>query len=231
MEHGIDGYFCERTRFGRRLAFITILVAGGSIGGLWLSQVPIVQRWTKSNLRAVRFGYEGPNQFVERINLMSRGGTDQTLTSLGKLEPQVQRRGGDQGRRKSSPHPHALPVTRPDLTGTGDSERDLVARAISRLANVPVVQSEDLVIDVMVEPVYPPTLIEKNVEGKVMVQALIDTTGRVVDVRVVSSTGQSLFERAAQEAVWQCRFRPYRLGGKISEVYAVFRFSFRIYSP
>ena len=36
-------------------------------------------------------------------------------------------------------------------------------------------------------------------------------------------------EVAAEKAVRQCRFRPYRVNGKLSEVYAVFRFSFRIY--
>jgi len=29
--------------------------------------------------------------------------------------------------------------------------------------------------------------------------------------------------------MWQCRFRPYRVRGEVHEVYAVFRFSFRIY--
>jgi TonB family protein len=72
-------------------------------------------------------------------------------------------------------------------------------------------------------------LLEKNVEGKVTVQALVDTVGNVVEVQLVTSTGEELFEKAAEEAVWLCRFRPYRAGGEVSEVYAVFRFSFRIY--
>jgi TonB family protein len=61
------------------------------------------------------------------------------------------------------------------------------------------------------------------------VQALIDTVGRVIDVEVVGSTGETLFEQAATTAVLQYRFRPYRLGGEVREVYAVVRFAFRIY--
>jgi TonB family protein len=94
---------------------------------------------------------------------------------------------------------------------------------------VPVFQSEELIIDRLVKPDYPASLLARDVEGKVTVQALVDTVGQVVDVQVVASTGETLFEQAARDAVWQCRFRPYRRGGEASEVYAVFRFSFKIY--
>ena len=65
-----------------------------------------------------------------------------------------------------------------------------------------------------------------------MVQALVDTAGRVVDVQLLASSGVEPFERSAQEAVWQYRFRPYHgasLPGNPSEVYAIFRFAFRVY--
>jgi hypothetical protein len=41
--------------------------------------------------------------------------------------------------------------------------------------------------------------------------------------------GAAELERASSEAVWQCRFRPYRPQGRAREVYALFRFNFRIY--
>jgi TonB family protein len=86
-----------------------------------------------------------------------------------------------------------------------------------------------LVIDRWVRPEYPRSLLERDIEGKVTLQALVDTVGQVVDVQVLTSTGENLFERAAEEAVRQCRFRPYRPGGEASEFYVVFPFSFRIY--
>jgi hypothetical protein len=38
-----------------------------------------------------------------------------------------------------------------------------------------------------------------------------------------------MLEEAAERAVFQCRFRPYRVGGETRTVYAVFRFVFRLY--
>ena len=52
---------------------------------------------------------------------------------------------------------------------------------------------------------------------------------QVVAVDLMGSTGERALEKAATEAVWQCRFRPYKVGGAVHEVYAVFRFAFRIY--
>ena len=83
----------------------------------------------------------------------------------------------------------------------------------------------------LVKPSYPEILLAQNIEGKVMVQALVDTVGKVIEVQIMASTGEHLFERAAEDAVWQCRFRPFRPAGESpSEVYAVFRFVFSIYN-
>jgi len=60
-------------------------------------------------------------------------------------------------------------------------------------------------------------------------QRLVDTAGRVASVDIMASTGERALEKAATEAVWQCQFRPYRVKGEVREVYAVFRFAFRIY--
>jgi TonB family protein len=45
----------------------------------------------------------------------------------------------------------------------------------------------------------------------------------------MNSSGEAQLDRAATSAVWNCRFRPYQHEGRIQEVYAMFRFSFRIY--
>jgi TonB family protein len=85
------------------------------------------------------------------------------------------------------------------------------------------------VIEKLVEPVYPEQAVRNNIEGRVQIQALVDTTGRVVEVQLFASTGEELLERAAEAAVWQCRFRPYLHQGATRPVYALFRFNFRIY--
>jgi TonB family protein len=225
MQHGILGYFDERARFERRVSLITIGVGLALCGALGLARAPVVRR---ALIDSARFGFEGPTQYVRRITLQQYTGVSRERRDLGKVEPRYARRGGEV-RGEPSRSPHARPETRPRLRGPGFADADLVSRAASRLANVPVVRSEELVIDRLVRPQYPEQMLEKNIEGKVTLQALIDTVGRVVDVDVLTSTGESQFERAAEDAVRQCVFRPYRLAGEIREVYAVFRFSFRIY--
>ena len=226
MVHGVAGYFVERARFERRVALLTLGVSIGVFSLFGLTVTPPVRRMLQ---RAVaRFGYEGPTQYVRRIMLSQLQGTGEAISELGPLNPVPRRRGGDARKRHTDPLSNNVEI-RPRIAAPGTSNDNLIERVTSRAVGVPVVQSEELVIDVLVRPDYPTSLAERNIEGKVMVQALVDTTGKVVDVQVMASTGESQFERAAEKAVWQCRFRPHRLNGITSEVYAVFRFAFRIY--
>jgi TonB family protein len=230
MDHGVQTYFEERDRAARRVSGLSALFSAGLLGLLLLPTLsPPVDRLLRRTLdESVRFGYEGHDQYVRRIELRQFAGAQSRLEQIGDVQPMSSRRGGtpEEGRSR---HPNAQPQPRSRARGEGTAEMDLTMRAVSRIANVPVVQSEDLVIEHLVRPDYPITLLDRNVEGRVMVQALVDTIGRVVDVQVMASSGEALFERAAEAAVWQCRFRPFRRAGEASEVYAVFRFSFRIY--
>lgn len=224
MSHGTSDFFLERARFSRRVSLLTLGVSLAVLALLGLSRVPLLQKTLRNS---ARFGYEGPDQYVRRISLQQYGGRSDVLSDLGEVSSRTERKGGAtrnlrEGDGRLTPRAHVF--------GPGSSDRDLAIRSVGRSANVPVVRSEDLVIDRLVRPEYPPALIEHDVEGKVTIQALIDTAGKVVQVEVVTSTGERLFERAAEDAVWQCRFRPYRPDGETAgEVYAVFRFAFRIY--
>jgi TonB family protein len=226
MVHGIDFYFLERDRAARR---VSLIAAGlGALGLVLLFGVARTPPAQEALRQTARIGYEGERHFMERVALhRSRVTTREELRDLGQIVARRAQRGGEVaeiGRDRN-----ARPHTRPQIEGPGDSERDLLARALMRAANIPVVQSDELVITHAVTPDYPEPLRERNVEGKVTVQALIDTVGRVVDVVVVSSTGEILFEQAATTAVLQYRFLPYRIAGETREVYAVVRFAFRIY--
>jgi len=230
MNHGIDGFFQERERARERVSLLTVVTSSALFAVLIApSLFPPLQKYVNRLLpETMRFGYEGPEQFVRRIELIQSSGNAPRLQQLGPVKPLAERKGGA-SEGKPSEHPHARPELRPGVRGPGTSEEDMITRTISRLANVPVIQSEDLVIERLVRPEYPNTMLEQNIEGRVTVQALVDTIGRVVDVQVMASSGEELFERAAEAAVWQCRFHPYRRAGTASEVYAVFRFSFKIY--
>ena len=226
MNHGIQGYFEERARFDRRVAAICAALSATGLLALWLVITSPPLR--KALLDSTRFGYEGPDQFVRRIEIQQFEGVNDRLRDIGSVKSLTGRRGGSV-RGPLMSHPHAAPETRPRERISGDAEAELLQRAVSRRADVPVVRSEDLIIDHLVRPAYPPPLLEQNIEGKVTLQALVDTLGQVVDVQIMTSSGEILFEQSAADAVRQCRFRPFKRAGVSSEVYAMFRFSFRIY--
>lgn len=229
MSHGIDAFHLERRRFERRLSGI---VVGCSVALIALEialgavlRVPGVRQ--ALTLQAKRFGYEGPEQFVRRIELQSQAGVSSIHPGLAAEFIPAAHKGGSRAPAHGS-HPNAPPVTQPLSTLEGDSEVDREARARARLRNLPLVRSEDLVIENLVRPVYPEEARDKNLEGKVAVLALVDTSGSVIHVELVGPS-EGLLERAAEEAVWKCRFRPYRVNGEVQQVYAMFHFSFRIY--
>ena len=78
-------------------------------------------------------------------------------------------------------------------------------------------------------PSYPEEARSKGIEGKIAILALVDTLGQISEVEVVSGTELNELALASTEAVMKCRFRPYMVDGRVSEVYAMFRFNFRIY--
>jgi TonB family protein len=225
----VQGFFVERSRSARRVAGIAAGLAMLLLATLVAFTLPPLERPLRRLLRpTARFGYEGPDQYVRRITLQQLQGSSPVLRQVGAIDMRQVRRGGAvQGRRVDDPR--ARPETGVRVLGPGGADEDMTARAVSRLANVPVVQSADLVIEHATNPVYPQDESDRGIEGKVMLQALVDTTGRVVDVQLLATTGVVAFERSAAEAVWQYRFRPYRPAGAASEVYVIFRFAFRIY--
>jgi protein TonB len=64
---------------------------------------------------------------------------------------------------------------------------------------------------VYVAPVYPDLARVARVQGLVVVECTIDTSGRVVDARVI--TGHPLLQKATLDAVRQWRYTATRLNG------------------
>jgi TonB family protein len=63
-----------------------------------------------------------------------------------------------------------------------------------------------------VTPVYPPEALADRIQGKVLLQAVIDTDGRIMDLKLIS--GPKRLVPSAIGAVQQWRYRPYLLDGK-----------------
>ena len=71
----------------------------------------------------------------------------------------------------------------------------------------------------------------RDIEGLVALGAVVDTTGQVRRVDLMSSPGDRELEEAAIAAARKYRFRPYRVADRVTEAYAIIRFNFRIYGP
>lgn len=226
MVHGVQSYFFERARCARRTAGIAATLGAFVFAVLLATSLTPLRRPVDDLLRrTVRFGYEGPDQYVRRIRLQPAAGQGTVPRNVGAVDARSSRRGGSLRARRTT-DPRAEPETGPRVLGTGTSSDELMPRAVTRLANVPIVRSEDLVIEHAVEPHYPEYERAFGISGRVRIQALVDTSGRVVDVQVLASTGRESFERSVQEAVWQYRFKPYDPAKLSLGVYVILPFWF-----
>ena len=235
MMHGSQRYFIERARFERR---VSLLCAGVSLVVLSFETalfVPAVrhtvgERILGSPLHPRRFGFEGPEQYVRRITLETSGPPGPRPGRPTIVYRSAQAIKGGRSQATPTDDPHARPDTRPPGYGAGESTADLVALArIIYGGSGPVMRSEDFIVEQMVKPEYPEGPLERNSEGLVALGALVDTTGAVTRVDLVSSPGDRELEEAAIAAARQFRFRPYRIAGRVTEAYAVIRFDFKIY--
>jgi TonB family protein len=221
--HGIDTYFGEFVANRRRVA--TLLVAVSVV--LWLAMWLAGRRMVSEVLDdPKRFGFEGPKQWVDRIRLEDLAARESPgLYAITYLTAEA-KKGGKRANRSS--HPNTLPqVVR--APGTGDAEDDLLAKARMLALEGPVVRSEDLIIERLVRPDYPEEARERNIEGTVEVVALVDTTGRVLQIQIVGGTREPLLESAAAKAILECRYRPYKVDDHARRVWAAYRIAFSLY--
>lgn len=74
---------------------------------------------------------------------------------------------------------------------------------------------------------YPPEALKKGIQGVVRLHCVISKTGRVEDVRVISSDSP-LLTKAAIRAVSDWKYRPYYSNGKPVPVTSMINVVFRI---
>lgn len=227
--HGIEFFFRERARSQRRISLTTLGLGAVLLGLQLMLMLPQVRaRLAPPVRRIVRFGYPGPNRFVEHIQLSASSGSQDPLRDVGHVNARPERRGGEG-------HTPARTGVRPGVRhlstvrGLGEGDVNVSAQARLRRANVPLVQSDELAIEFMDEPIYPEELREKGIEGRVSLLALVDTTGRVAEVSIVLSSGELAFEQSATDAVRRARFHPYKIEGTPTEVYVIIPYHFTVH--
>lgn len=225
MNHGVEGFFQERALAARRVAALTAVLSVLVLGAVAALEMSPALRQRLLSPRY--FGFEGPEQYQRRIALEDPHTPNGDVVGIGQVVPLSAQRGGHRAMVRS-PHPNATPVPRARFLGPGESELDVFRRGSLRHRMLPEVRSEDLVFEQKVPAMYPQMLLERDVEGWVLLEVVVDTLGQVSDIEVRNSSGEPLFERSASEAARQCRFRPYRRDGRVSAIVTRLRFSFSI---
>ena len=76
-------------------------------------------------------------------------------------------------------------------------------------------------------PVYPPFAVAARVSGTVLIEAIIDQTGRVTSATIVKSV--PVLDAAAIESVRKWRFEPPRIGGRVVRFATTVTFDFRLF--
>jgi TonB family protein len=160
--------------------------------------------------RIFTVGYEGPESFIPEITIIDESGIESDVTIkerdamrandvLIESEPLVDR-------DKTGKTPSKEMKENGESPQIGLSDTDVLFRTYPTRAKVPY--REDYVIIKMVQPEYPATALERGLEGYVLVEAYIDSNGRVEGVWVRSSYGDESFESSALEAIEQFVFKP-----------------------
>lgn len=224
MNHGIDSYFREHTRATRRVAALAALMSVVVLGALLA--LDLSPRIRDRLLSPEYFGFEGPEEFQRRLQDRSLAAANGGPAMLSHVVPVVSQKGGHHPGHAL--HPNAIPVPGTRFLGPGTDEFDLVMRGSVRHPELPQVRSEDLVFEHKVPASYPDILLERDVEGWVLLEVVVDTLGNVGEIAVRRSSGEPLFEQSASLAARQCRFRPYVRDGRVSAIVTRLRFSFTI---
>ena len=77
-----------------------------------------------------------------------------------------------------------------------------------------------------IRPEYPQIARITHTEGIVVIDAIISRSGTIESARVIS--GSPMFQRAALDAVYQARYRPFLLNGQPTEVQTTITIKFRM---
>ncbi len=77
-------------------------------------------------------------------------------------------------------------------------------------------------------PVYPEIARRNGWEGTVIVKALVDIDGSVIETEVVYSEGHEIFQKSAEETFKKAKFKPAMRFGKPIKAWVVRRFDFKL---
>lgn len=160
-----------------------------------------------------------------------------------RVEPELSAAALDQARRSESKSDETAPASQ---TTTAPPATQIAAPAPAPAPGpaptapaVAVVREGDLVniseVDKVpertntVRPVYPPMAMRRNIEGRVIVTALVSENGKVIDAKVLKGDDQKMgLDEAALRAVRSTSFRPAIKDGKRVRVWIPIPIDFKM---
>jgi protein TonB len=78
------------------------------------------------------------------------------------------------------------------------------------------------------KPRYPPASIRANETGTVLLNFLIDTSGKVLESRVERSSGYPRLDEAARNGLALCKFKPATVDGKPEQSWAKIEYEWKL---
>ena len=105
-----------------------------------------------------------------------------------------------------------------NVTTTTNSERggsmNGVDSAPEFTGGTPSLGNNELAIPLRrIEPRYPIQALQQGIQGYVLLSFTIDSSGKPIDIRIVSAKPRRMFERAAIQALKQWRYQPKKING------------------
>jgi len=154
-----------------------------------------------------------PKDVIDKLPTLDTPSANITLADvpLGIGDPQGDPNGDPRGSKEGIP---GVPF---DPNGSGPGGGDKKTVAIDEPIRVTGAVTRPVLLDGP-QPRYTEMARRAGVQGTVIVEAIIDETGHVTDVRILKALPMGL-DRAAVEAVQSWRFKPATLAGRAVKVY------------
>jgi protein TonB len=117
----------------------------------------------------------------------------------------------------------------PGGIGTGDGAHGPIVTIAPPRATQPLPISSGVSQGMLIEPirpVYPAIAKAAHIEGTVVVEAIISSTGSIESLHVLG--GPPMLQRAAIDAIQAARYQPYRLNGAPTSVQTTITVNFRM---
>jgi protein TonB len=130
--------------------------------------------------------------------------------------------------KNSLPNGEALPSIDTNVSNPGTDSLANVATTHGGRPTAPLLVGGEVTPAQLIKsvpPIYPPFAKAQRISGNVQLDALIDASGNVAEVKVIS--GPSILHRAALDAVKQWKYKPAVLDGQATTMHLTVTVQFR----